>query len=398
MHPTALPSVAEILALLDGHVAPLPPVTRPLDQARDCLLAEAIRADADQPGFDRAAMDGFAVAAGSPAGSYDLAGEILPGDPPPPTPATGQVWRIFTGAAVPEGCAIVRLEETATAGQRVTLHTAPRETWIRRRGSSIRAGQWLLPSGSRLGPGETAVLASVGATHVRVIPPPRVLHLTTGREIVPSATQPAIGQTRDTNGPLIQALLAEAGALMLPHQHVDESIAALTGAVQSAGDFDLLLVSGGSSVGDYDRTPAALELLGFSLLSRRVNARPGKPLVLARRGQQWAVGLPGNPVSHFVAFHVFVTRVLHRLASRTPPPPQLATLTAPPAEAADHRETFWPARVALTAGRLYATPMPWLDSGDLRALIGVNGLIHLPAHARPAGGDAVAVILCGPLS
>jgi molybdopterin molybdotransferase len=396
MNPPPCTSVADLLALIDTRVAPLPALALALDNAVGCVLAEDVFADADQPAFDRSSVDGFAVAAGSGTGSFALAGEVIPGDAAPATPGPGQAWRLFTGSAVPAGTALAMLEQADVAAGRVTLRSAATAEHIRRRGSSARAGVRLLAAGGRIGAGEAAVLASVGATSPKVIPRPRVLHITTGREIVASHAMPAAGQIRDTNGPLIRALLGESDAAAVPRIHVDESIASFVEAVQRAGEFDLLLASGGSSVGAHDHTPQALEALGFSLLSRRVNARPGKPLLLARRGQQWAFGLPGNPVSHFATYHVFVARALRRMAGRSADLPARARLGSGAKLAADSRETFWPARLERSGDSIVAHPLPWLDSGDLTALIGVDALIRLPPDLQPAVGKEVEIVLCGP--
>jgi molybdopterin molybdotransferase len=390
-----LNSVAEVLALIDGGVEALPAGSLSLETAIGCVLAEDIFADADQPAFDRSAVDGFAVADGNVAGAYDIAGEILPGDSAPNTPAAGRAWRISTGSAVPAGSAIVMIEDAEVSGGRVTLNRAAETRFIRRRGSSIQAGSRLLAKGSRIGAGEVAVLASVGIAAIRAIPRPRVLHITTGREIVPGDASPGPGQIRDTNGPLVHALLRGAEAEPLARCHVDESVESLAGAVMRSGAFDLLLVSGGSSVGLYDHTSQALEALGFSILSRRVNARPGKPLIVARRGRQWAFGLPGNPVSHFAAFHVFVARALRRLAGRPAPSGVWAHLGADLPEITGPHETFWPAWVEFSRTGPTVKPLSWLDSGDLKALIGVNALIHVAANARLVAGQAVEVVLCG---
>ena len=395
MNREKLNSVAEVLALIDGGVEALPAVSLSLDHAVGCVLAEDVSADTDQPAFDRSAVDGFAVAEGNGAGDYDIAGEILPGDSAPDSPAADRALRISTGSAVPPGSVIVMIEDAEVSGVRVTLNRAPEARFIRRRGSSIRAGSRLLTKGSRIGAGEVAVLASVGIAAIRAIPRPRVLHVTTGREIAPGDAPPGPGQIRDTNGPLIHALLRGAGAETLPRCHVDESVESLTGAVMRSGAFDLLLVSGGSSAGLYDRTSQALEALGFSILSRRVHARPGKPLIVARRGRQWAFGLPGNPVSHFAAFHVFIARALRRLAARPVPAGVWAHLGADLPGVTDPHETFWPARVEFSPAGLTVSPLPWLDSGDLKALIGVNALIRVAANTRPVAGHAVEVVLCG---
>lgn len=394
MSPEPPTSVNDVLALLDAGVTPRPSAPIALAEALGCVLAEEVAAVGDQPAFDRSAIDGFAVVAGALPGEFVLGGEILPGEPAPPPPPGGVALQIFTGSAVPRNCGLVMVEDAVVHGDRVTLRRAAATDLIRRQGSSVRAGARLLAAGERIGPGEIAVLASAGVGRPRVIPPPRVLHLTTGREIVPADSVPGPGQIRDTNGPLVQALLKSAGAVTLAPRHVDESADALVKAVGTVGDFDLLLVSGGSSVGAYDRTPQALEALGFRLLVWRVNVRPGKPLLVARRGNQWAFGLPGNPVSHFAVFHVFVARALRRLRGLPAPGFRRVRLGAGAPLAAHDRETFWPARLDPAVSPALVAPRPWLDSGDLAALAGINALVRLPAGPVPAAGDEVEVVVC----
>ena len=383
------------MAMIDNGVEALPAVTLSLEVAAGCVLAEDVFADADQPAFDRSAVDGFAVAHGSAPGVYEIAGEILPGDSAPPAPASGRVLRIYTGSEVPANSAIVMIEDAEVSGDRVEFKSAPETRFVRLRGSSVRTGARLLERGSRIGAGEVAVLASVGKTAVRVVPHPRVLHVTTGREIVPfDAPSLEAGQIRDTNGPLIRALLRASEAVPLPRCHVDEGVESLTSAVTRSDLFDLLLISGGSSAGLHDHTQQALEALGFTILSSSVNARPGRPLIVARRGHQWAFGIPGNPVSHFAAFHIFVVRALHKLAGRSTIPLVRARLGADVPGITGSRETFWPARLETHSACISVSPLPWLDSGDLKALIGVNALIRLRPNARPAAGEEVEVLLC----
>lgn len=394
MHDNRLIPVDDVLALLDASVKPRPAAPVALADALGCVLMADVQAESDQPEFDRSAIDGFAVTAGAAAGDFVLDGDILPGDPAPAPPGEGAALRVFTGSAVPQNCGLVMVEDATVCGDRVTLKRAASEELIRRRGSSVRAGAQLLGMGDRISPGELAVLASAGVVRPLVIPPLRVLHLTTGREVVPAGTVPGPGRIRDTNGPLVHALLRTAGAVPLPPQHVDESVAALVAAVQAAGEFELLLVSGGASVGAHDRTPQALEALGFELLVRHVNVRPGKPLLIARRGDQWAFGLPGNPVSHFAAFHVFVARTIQRMRGLGIHGFRRARLGAGAALAAHARETFWPARLDAGAFSTVVYPRPWLDSGDLAALAGVDALVRVPAGLAPVVGDEVEIVAC----
>ncbi len=389
-----LTSVGNVLTLLDTRVRPRPAAPVALTEALGCVLAEDVVAENDQPAFDRSAIDGFVVAAGAPPGEFVLGGDILPGEPAPVLPGEGAARRVFTGSALPQNCGLVMMEDATATGDRVTLRRASSSDLIRRRGSSVRAGAQLLGAGDRIGPGELAILASTGAVRSQVIPTPRVLHFTTGCEVVPADTLPGPGQIRDTNGPLVRALLTTAGVVALVPHHVDESVRALVEAVQAAGDFELLLVSGGSSVGEHDRTAQALAALGFDMLVRRVNVRPGKPLLVARRGDQWAFGLPGNPVSHFAAFHVFVARAIRRMRGLPAPAFRRVRLGAGASCSPQVRETFWPAQLDAAASPAVVYLRPWLDSGDLAALAGVNALVRVPPGLAPVVGNEVEVVAC----
>lgn len=387
-------TIAQLQALIDERIAPRAPQPVALAEALGCVLAEPVRAEGDQPAFDRSSIDGYAVRETAETGEFSLRGEILPGEAAPPAPGEGECWRVFTGSAVPGGCGLVMHEDGMAVEDRITLRVPPSVRLVRRRGSSIRAGQELLAAGTILRPGEIALLASAGVVAPRVVPRPRVAHVTTGREVVPAGGPLGPAQVRDVNGPLIAALLREAGAALVAQAHVDERREALVEAGAGAGDFDVLLVSGGSSVGRHDNSRAALEALGFEVLVERVASRPGKPLVVARRGAQWAFGLPGNPVAHYVTFHIFIARALARLAGRTAHEERTARLAAGYEPTSDARETFWPAKFVAGSGGREVALLRWIDSGDVAALAGVEALVRIPAGQAPRAGDAVACVPC----
>ncbi|GAB4247990.1 MAG: molybdopterin-binding protein [Candidatus Methylacidiphilales bacterium] len=391
-------SVREAWTILASSIRPLPAINLPLDDCLGYVLAAPALADTDQPPFDRSSIDGFACRLGAEEETFRVVGEILPGSPPPPLIAPGEAWRVFTGSALPPGTALVMVEDVLDQGQTVQFRIQPDPRLVRVRGSTARAGDCLLPSDTPLGPGELALLASAGIVDPWVIPKPRVLHITTGREIVPPSVQPQPGQIRNTNRVLIHHLLTLAGAGPLPGCHVDEAVESLVAAVQAAPAHDVLLVSGGSSVGAHDRTPEALKALGYDLRIRAVAVRPGKPLLFAVRGEQIAFGLPGNPVSHLATFHLFVRPALRRLAGLPPIAPFQARLKTGAPLRPDRRETFWPCSLGWDDCSLTACPRPWLDSGDLTALAQVDGLLRLPSdQAVPKEGDTVEVIPARPI-
>jgi molybdopterin molybdotransferase len=275
----------------------------------------------------------------------------------------------------------------------VVLERLGGATHVRLRASAAKKGEVLLPTGTRLTPAALAVLASAGEVSPLVVPRPRVFHLTTGSEIVEASLIPGPGQIRNTNAPLIRALVEECGALWVGSRHVGEDPAEALHVCREAehAGVDLFLISGGSSVGAHDHTGEVLADLGFEVVCRKVSCRPGKPLLIGLRQGQLAVGLPGNPVSHFATFHVFVRQILARLAGLPVAVWKQARLREGGVLRPDPRETFWPA--ALHESGVDA--LPWLDSGHLGALVGVDALIRVPAGKRPLAGELVEVLCCG---
>lgn len=387
-------SVAAAWERLDALAAPLPVERVPLAAAAGRVLREPVTAPEDQPPFDRAAIDGYVAALDVPAGAtVRLVGDIPMGDLAPAAPPPGAALRLFTGSAVPAGPVGLVMHEDTTADPAagtVTLRVAPSAAFIRRRASQARADDLLLAPGTMLHAGALALLASVGLVTPLVARRARVAHLVTGGELIAPEAPAQSGRIRDSNSTLVAALLADASAELVAHARAGEgyeaTAAACAGLLEAAPD--LLLVSGGSSGGAHDHTARLLVAHGFTLVVEQVASRPGKPLIVGVRGAQIAFGLPGNPLSHFVCFHLFVARVLARLAGAAPAP-LLRLPLAPGAALRPHpRETWWPAtRVA----KGYS-PLPWADSSDLTALVRTHALLRVPSAAAPeASADGLLV-------
>jgi molybdopterin molybdotransferase len=255
---------------------------------------------------------------------------------------------------------------------------------VRLRGEDVRAGECLVPEGTMLGEGSIGLLAGAGCTRVWITRELKILHIATGNEIVPPEAQPGPGQIRDANSALVAAW-ARRGGLSLRQQRVGEDPGGLDAAI--SGQRDLLLISGGASVGGHDHTSDVLAAAGFELLVTKVKARPGKPLIVARRGDEWAFGLPGNPLSHFVCLHVFVATALTAMMGAEPRP-VLRRARVLSACAGHPRETWWPAREEVEG----LQPLPWTSSGDLTALAAADSLIRVPGSSRLAAGDEVEFI------
>ncbi len=379
--------------LIAAAIEPLGTTTVPLAEARGRVLAEEVKADAWYPSGDRATMDGYVVRGDAEPGEFTVAGEIQAGAIPDAPLALGQAMRIFTGALVPEGGDVVVPQELVEReGDRVTIRELPgRRQFIRKKGSEAEPGAVILPAGTRLGATELAMLAQVGAVEPRVTRLPVIRHLATGEELVGPEEKPSVGMIRDTNSTLLAALVAEHGGAVMNSARCGDDPAAL--AAFCAEPCDLLLISGGASVGDYDFGQRVLRELGFTIHFDKVNLRPGKPLTFATKERQAAFVIPGNPVSHFVCFHVAIRLALELMAGGGVSWDWLELpLAGGEALKPDARETCWPARVEVEDGRLVAKPQRWSTSGDTFSLKRTNALVLVNASS-PMEGVAKTLLL-----
>lgn len=256
----------------------------------------------------------------------------------------------------------------------------------------------MLSAGNRLGALELAILANCGVTSPKVNRLPRFAHLVTGNEIVPPDTTPCGTQIRDSNSILIRSLLQSHGATLVDQQRAGDDLAALQQTVSALPPHDVLLISGGASVGAYDFTLPLLKEAGFEIHLQKVNLRPGKPLIFATKGRQLAFGLPGNPVSHWVIFQLFITPLIAHMTGLNSPRPFLrGKLTGEHQFRPDTRHTFWPCKAGPGADGTVLTPLRFVSSGDIMSMAGANALLSLPAGENCiAAGDTVEFIHCEP--
>ncbi len=384
----------EARARLLTRVAPLPIVEVPLAESLGCRLAESPAAAAELPPADVAAMDGYAVRAADLASGAPLpvAFTVPAGAAPRPLPA-GAAARIFTGATLPAGADTVVPQEDAEvhAGGRVTLARLPFGSHVRRRGEIFELGATLGAPGQRVTAARLAALVAGGATRVRIVPRPRVAVLVTGAELGEGAGPAGPGRIRDSNGPMLGALAAESA---LPVAHRDR-VADVLGEIRdrietAAASADLVVSSGGVSVGDLDLVPRAVADAGGESVFHGVAIQPGKPVLVARLGSAWFVGLPGNPLAVLVGWRMFVRPLAEALAGdreALSESPLRATLVDP-ARNRGERLQLRPARLDLAGGTLAVRVLAWKGSHDVLGAAPADALVRLDAGTQRAAGES----------
>jgi molybdopterin molybdotransferase len=394
-----LPSLERSRECVAQAIQPLDPVRATLPDALGRVLREEACAPEDMPAFDRSAMDGYAIDAADSSARFRIVGESRPGTRPDFTVRRGDCARIFTGAQIPAGASQVLKQEdvTADAGW-MTPVERDNADYIRRKGEDARKGDCLLQPGLRLGPAEIALLASLGIVQPLVSPRCRVAHFATGDELVDPSEEPGPSHIRDSNSALVRAFVESQGAVIMQQGRVTDDADRLEEMARLAieAGCDLLLISGGASVGAYDYGRTALERLGFQIRFEKLNLRPGKPLAFATRGRQAAFVLPGNPLSHLAVLHCVVRVAFERMAGAEPAWRVLdARLRTGLRTGGDGRDTLWPARVDFEEGEPVVTALRWQSSGDITGMAGLNAFIRCSLPALDSGARVPCILLHG---
>ncbi len=392
-------SYAEAISLVLDNISPLPAIEKPLDEACGLVLAENIQARWDMPPADNSAMDGFAFsfADWKPGIQLPVIGRSYAGHPLDQRVPPATAVRIMTGAPMPQGCdTVVPIEEVEENGDNIKLPEVCKQgQHVRYAAEEFHRDETLLSSGTCLHAGEIGLLASAGITSVRVHPIPQVAILATGDELVELGQQPAPGQIVNSNLHLLAARLKEAGISTLSLGIAQDDETDLDQRLRRGLQTDLLLTSGGVSVGDKDQVQDALNRIGFEKVFWKVAIKPGKPTLFGKIDTQPVFGLPGNPAASAATCEIFIIPALRRLAGhKNALPPRLKVRLAAPVKGGGKRQTFMWGSLHLEAGEYLFTVSNRQGSGQNRSLQGACALLPVPIGSPDLqSGDEVDVLL-----
>ena len=390
--------VDQALSRLLAGIEPLECETVPLEEAHRRVLAEPLAAKRSQPPFPASAMDGYAVrAVEAQAGAVlKLVGESKAGKRFAGSIGPGETVRIFTGAPVPDGADAILIQENARAdrkGVQVLEGVKPGQ-FVRPLGLDFNAGDVLLEVNRPLDARALSLAASMGHAAVSVHRKPRIAILSNGDELVPPGVEPGPDQIVSSNGIGLAAFVSECGGEPLHLGIAPDRTDAIGDLVDRSAGADILVVTGGASVGEHDLVQAALIAKGMTLDFWKIAMRPGKPLMVGRIGAMRVLGFPGNPVSTLVCAHLFLKPLIRSMLG-LPPASVLSTarLTVPMREN-DNRQDYVRARLTTDEDGLAATPLEIQDSSMLATFAQADGLIVRPPRAPAAlAGDSVPVLV-----
>lgn len=371
----------------------LPVETVPVRQALGRIVVENQIAGLDLPPFDKSAMDGFAIGAGDKVDEYTVIETVAAGSIPCKDLTTGTATKVMTGAPVPNGTAkVVMVEQTCQTNEKVRILSHSKAINICRKGEDVRCGDTILHAPAMIGPLEIANLISVGITEVKVTRPVRVAILATGNEIVDSPDKLQAGKIMNSNGPILEGLCRkyslEIATNIIVTDERDTTVSAIGETLKNA---DIVVISGGVSVGDFDFVADAMEQVGLRLHFNSLAVKPGKPMTFASSGNKLAFGLPGNPVAVYLMFHLFVLYAARLMAGMKCP---LGYVTLPLACDLHRRRAdrmgFLPCQLTQD-GML--KPVEYHGTAHLRALLDSDGFLVIDKGVTEiAAGEKVSYL------
>ncbi len=397
--------IEDALEIILGRLPLLNAERVPLDEAYGRVLREDIVSDLDLPPFDRARMDGYAVCSPDTINASDecpvllrAIGDAVAGHAFAGTVTSGTAVRIMTGAPLPDGADAVEKIEVVEVLDDGTVRLNQRVTpgrFITPCGSEARKGETLVNAGDRITPASAAALASFGYSHPLVSSSPRIVLLSTGSELVEVAELPGLSQIRNSNTFSLTGYVSSVGARVVQSRIViDDLKTTQTAIAEAAAHADVVMLSGGVSMGDLDLVKPALKQLGAEILVERVAMHPGKPTVFALLGDTVILGLPGNPVSVAVAFHIFARPALLKLqGAKNTDLPRFRALVSQDVKGAPPRRSHQPARLIVSSGQAIAEPLKWSGSSDLVAFMHANALIVVPEDRKQLEKGELAEVI-----
>ena len=392
--PRMMISAEEALQLVLDAAQQLPSEQRSMAEAAGLVLAEPVCADQDQPPFDRAMMDGYAVPQGAAGRRIPVVERVAAGQASSLHLAGDQCAEIMTGAACPAGTwAVVPKEEIQLDGNWVLFPAEIQSGQnMAPKGSDRKQGAVILREGDRIDALAIAVLASVGKTSFHVIRPAKVAILTTGAEVVPPDAEPEAAQIRDANGPMLSAMAQGLGVASVVLEHVTDEMHSIVDCIRRFADMDVLVLTGGVSAGRYDYVPDALREGRAEVIFHKVRQKPGKPLLFARRGNQLIFGLPGHPLASHFSFHRYVAPAIRKMQGQESDRPVLVGQLTEPIKRRTDRTAFVLGKVnqGSGAGRLpQIQPMPGQSTADVFRAVAPDCYLEVPTGPGPipAGGS-----------
>jgi molybdopterin molybdotransferase len=364
-----------------------------LAQAMGRVLAEDVAARRDQPPFPASAMDGWAVRSGDTPGMLTIVGESAAGAGYAGAVGAGETVRIFTGAAVPDGCDAIVIQENAERRDgEVLVPAVASGTYVRPAGGDFRAGDALIAAATRLDPWRLALAASAGRAEIVVHARPSVAIIATGEEIVTPPDRPGPFQIYDSAAPGLVAMAQDWGADVHTIRPVRDDLDAVVEALRAA-PADLIVTIGGASVGDHDLVRAAGEALGLVLDVAGVNVRPGRPTFFGMLADgRRLLGLPGNPASAFVCAELFLRPILAKAQGQVWAAPAITARLAEDLPANGPREHWMRAKLTYAKGGITVSPRPDQDSSLVSVFAAADALLKRAAGAPAAvAGEVVEV-------
>jgi molybdopterin molybdotransferase len=394
-------SVQQALDIVLDHTVVSTPETVSIFEAGGYVLAEDIRSDIDMPPFDKSTMDGYALKAGDVAQAptvLEVVGAIPAGAFPEFEIRSGQAAKIMTGAPLPKGADAVQIVEKTAAAEngRVTIlePVAPGKN-ISPQSEIIAVGEKVLSRGTFINPAVIGVLAAVGKSEVKIHRRPRVAILVTGDELVEIQQKPQAGQIRNSNGYALYHQVRNCGALPQPLGVAPDQREALRTKIAEGLQRDVLLISGGVSMGDLDLVEEVFKQLDVKILFEAVNIKPGKPTVFGKRENTLVFGLPGNPVSASTVFEIIVKPALRKMMGHAQVHNiRRRAIAANDFDSKTRRDNYAPARTYFEEDKILTAVLPSKGSSDILAFARSNSFAIVPGEVQKIKrGELVEVVL-----